>query len=133
MATEIKTWEIVDGKLNEINTNLAQNGRKEKEDLEKWLKTDHKILGEDVLVIGEQVYTRSGPLDYLGIDSAGNLVIIELKRDRLAREALAQAIDYASDVAEWDFEKIDEICVKYSGNSLEKLITDHFDDIDLKG
>ena len=33
MATEIKTWEIIDGELTEINTTLAQNGRKEKDNL----------------------------------------------------------------------------------------------------
>jgi len=36
MATEIKTWEIIEGELSEINTTLAQNGRKEKDDLKKW-------------------------------------------------------------------------------------------------
>jgi len=47
----------------------------------------------------------------LGIDNNGNLVIVELKRDKLARDVLAQAIDYASDVANWDIEKLNEICL----------------------
>lgn len=131
MATEIKTWEIIDGELTEINTTLAQNGRKEKDDLEKWLKTNPKILGDNILVFGEQVWTKSGPLDYLGIDNNGNLVIVELKRDKLARDVLAQAIDYASDVANWDIEKLNEICLTFSGNSLEDYITDHFENIEL--
>lgn len=131
MATEIKTWEIIDGELSEINTTLAQNGRKEKDDLEKWLKTNPKILGNDILVFGEQVRTKSGPLDYLGIDNNGNLVIVELKRDKLARDVLAQAIDYASDVANWDIEKLNEICLKFSDNSLEDYITDYFDNVEL--
>lgn len=75
MATEIKTWEIIDGELTEINTTLAQNGRKEKDDLEKWLKTNPKILGDNILVFGEQVWTKSGPLDYLGIDNNGLISI----------------------------------------------------------
>lgn len=131
MATEIKTWEIIDGELTEINTSLAQNGRKEKDDLEKWLKTNPKILGDNILVFGEQVWTKSGPLDYLGIDNDGNIVIVELKRDKLARDVLAQAIDYASDVANWDIEKLNEICLSFSGNSLEDYITDHFENIEL--
>lgn len=131
MATEIKTWEIIDGELTEINTSLAQNGRKEKDDLEKWLKTNPKILGDNILVFGEQVWTKSGPLDYLGIDNDGNIVIVELKRDKLARDVLAQAIDYASDVANWDIEKLNEICLTFSGNSLEDYITDHFENIEL--
>ena len=131
MATEIKTWEIIDGELKEINTTLAQNGRKEKDDLEKWLKTNPKILGDNILIFGEQVWTKSGPLDYLGIDNNGNLVIVELKRDKLARDVLAQAIDYASDVANYDIEKLNEICLKYSGNSLEDYIVEYFDNIEL--
>ncbi|QKG80963.1 PDDEXK family nuclease [Tenuifilum thalassicum] len=131
MATEIKTWEIINGELKEINNSLAENGRKEKDDLEKWLKTNPKILGEDILIFGEQVWTKSGPLDYLGIDNSGNLVIVELKRDKLAREVLSQAIDYASDVANWDIEKLNEICLKYSDNSLEDYIADNFENVEL--
>lgn len=127
MATEIKTWEIIDGELNEINTTLAENGRKEKDDLEKWLKTNPKILGENTLIIGEQVRTKSGPLDFLGIDNNGNLVIVELKRDKLARDVLAQAIDYASDVANWDIDKLNDICTEFSENPLEDYLLEHFD------
>jgi hypothetical protein len=67
----------------------------------------------------------------LGIDNNGNLVIVELKRDKLARDVLAQAIDYASDVANWDIEKFNEICLTFSDNSLEDYITDHFDNVEL--
>lgn len=131
MATEIKTWEIIKGELSEINTSLAENGRKEKDDLEKWLKTNPNILGEDILIFGEQVWTKSGPLDYIGIDNNGNLVIVELKRGKLAREVVSQAIDYASDVANWDIEKLNEICLKYSDNSLEDYIADNFENVEL--
>ena len=37
-------------------------------------------------------------------------MIIELKRDKLPREALVQAIDYASDVSNWDIETFEKIC-----------------------
>jgi len=131
MATEIKTWEIINGELTPIKTTLAQNGRKEKDHLEQWLKTNPKILGDNILVFGEQVWTKSGPLDYLGIDNTGNLVIVELKRDKLARDVLAQAIDYASDVSNWDIEKLNEICLTFSGNTLEDFITDHFVHIEI--
>lgn len=131
MATEIKTWEIIRGELIEVNTRLVQNDRKEKEDLEKWIKTNPNVLGDDILIIGEQVRTKSGPLDYLGIDNKGNLVIVELKRDKLARDVLAQAIDYASDVATWEIGKLNEVCSGFSGNSLEDCITDRFDNIEI--
>ncbi len=130
MAKEIQTWEIIDNQLTQIDTTLAENGRKEKDDLEVWLKTKPEIIGNDILIIGEQVYTKSGPLDFLGIDNNGNIVIIELKRDRLSRDVLAQAVDYASDVSNWDVEKLNEICLEYSKKSLEDYLSEKFDDID---
>lgn len=128
MATEIKTWQIIDGKLTLVNSSLPENQRKEKEDLEQWIKSNPIILGTDILLIGEQVQTKSGPLDFLGIDKTGNIVIVELKRDRLPREALAQAIDYASDISSWDVSRINEICQGYTGQSLEDFISEKLPD-----
>ena len=132
MATEIKTWQIIDEELCPITTTLADHNRREKDHLEKWLKTNPKILGDNILIIGEQVPTKSGPLDYLGIDNAGNTVIIELKRGRLPRDIIAQTIDYASDVASWEIDKLSEICVRHTGQNLEDLITEKFEDVDLE-
>jgi len=131
MATEIKTWEIIDGKLNSIDTTLAENNRKETEHLENWIKTKPDILGTDILIIGEQVYTKSGPLDFLAMDNNGNIVIVELKRDKLARVVLAQAIDYASDLSTWDIDRLSEICMSYTGNSLEDHISANFENIQI--
>jgi len=131
MSTEIKTWEIIEGHLKPIKSTLAENGRKESEHLEQWIKTKPDILGNDILIIGEQVYTKSGPLDFLGIDNDGNLVVVELKRDKLARLVLAQAIDYASDLSSWDVEKLNGICLTFTGNSLEDHLTTNFDNIEI--
>ncbi len=130
MATEIQLWEIKDGKLVQSETSMAETGRTEFEDLERWIKNSPEILGDDILIIGEQIQTKSGPLDFLGIDKSGNMVIIELKRDRLPREALAQAIDYASDISSWDIERLNQECSKYSGQPLEDYITENFEDVD---
>lgn len=131
MATNIKTWEIIEDKLSPIETTLADNNRKETEHLENWIKTKPEILGTDILIIGEQVYTKSGPLDFLAIDNNGNIVVVELKRDRLARVVLAQAIDYASDLSTWDIDKLSEVCMSYTGNSLEDHIAENFEDIEI--
>ena len=131
MSTEIKTWEIIQGKLEPVNSTLAENGRKETEHLEEWIRTKTDILGNDILIIGQQVYTKSGPLDFLGIDNNGNLVIVELKRDKLARVVLAQAIDYASDLATWEIDKLSEICISYTGNTLEDHLSANFDNIEI--
>lgn len=132
MTTEIGVWEIIDGKLESIEVSLAQAGRREVQDLEKWIKHNPIILGQDILIIGEQVRTKSGPLDLLGIDKSGNLIIIELKRDKLPREVIAQALDYVSDISSWDLDKINEECLKYSKSSLEDYLNENFEDIDLE-
>ncbi len=132
MATQIKSWQIVDGKLTLIETSLTQQGRSEAYDLESWVASDSSLIGPDLRIIGRQVHTASGPLDLLGIDRSGNLVIIELKRDRLPREALAQAIDYASDVASWDLDKVSEVCTKHTGKSLEDFISEEFEEENLE-
>jgi len=131
MATEIKVWQIINDRLEPIETTMVEAGRKE-EDLEKWIKNNPQILGEDILIIGEQVSTKSGLIDFLGIDKSGNLVIVELKRHKLPRDVLAQAIDYASDVSSWDVDKLSEICTKYTNQSLEDYLSEKFEDIDLE-
>lgn len=132
MATEIKVWQIVNGTLENIKTSMIDAERKETEDLEKWIKTNPAILGEDISLIGEQVQTKSGPTDLLGIDQSGNIVIIELKRDRLPREALAQAVDYASDIASWDLERLNEVCLKFNGQSLEDFLNENITEVDIE-
>lgn len=129
MATEIKTFEIIDGKLVPVKSSLAKEGRTETKDLEQWIKTNPEILGDDIAVIGEQVQTASGPVDFLGVDSTGNIVIIELKRDQLPREAIVQAIDYASDISNWEPERFREICQSFSGKPFEDYFQEKFEDI----
>jgi hypothetical protein len=132
MSTEIKTWLVVDGKLQPVDSGLVDSGRKEYADLETWIASNPAIVSTDITFIGRQVITKSGPLDLLGIDNHGNAVVVELKRDMLPREALAQAIDYASDIAEWSVERLSEICTQYTGKNLEEHLVQSFPDIDLE-
>lgn len=129
MTSEIKSWQVIDGKLHLLESSLVNDGKREKEDLEQWIKSNPQIIGDDIVIIGEQIQTSSGPLDFLGIDNNGNIVIIELKRDKLPREALAQAIDYASDVASWEIDRLSEICQKFKNQSLEEVLQEKFEDI----
>ncbi len=84
------------------------------------------------MVIGRQVMTKSGPIDLLAVDRSGNTVIIEIKRAELARETLAQAIDYASDVAEWTVEHLSEICADYTKRTFEEAFSEAFPDADME-
>jgi RecB family endonuclease NucS len=99
-ATEIKAWQTIDGRPVEVSTSLADEVRSEAKDFEKWLANNPEMLGNDIGNIGRQVPTRSGNIDLLGIDRSGDLIVVELKRDKLPRECLAQAIDYTADISE---------------------------------
>lgn len=132
MATEIRTWQIIDDQLHVVESSLIEEGRTESLDLEEWITTNPEIIGSGLEIIGRQVNTKSGPLDLLAIDQTGNIIVIELKRDRLPREALAQAIDYASDIADWNIDKISEVCTKYTGKSLDDLISEKFPDVNIE-
>ena len=123
MGTGIKTWEIRAGTPIPIESKLSDGGRTEVLDLESWIAADPSIVRPGMRLIGRQVMTSAGPLDLLAVDRSGDLVVIELKRDRLPREALAQAIDYASDLAAWSIDKISEVCVKYTGDTLEDVFS----------
>jgi hypothetical protein len=51
--------------------------------------------------------------DILAIDEQFNLVIIEVKRGETPRDVISQALEYASDVAQWDYEKLNKRALKY--------------------
>jgi hypothetical protein len=90
--------------------------------LEDLLAKSPQLLGDDLMLVGRQVPTDGGPLDLLGVDEDGRLVVFELKRGMLTREAVAQVLDYASDLAESDPERIARLVQDYSGRlGIEKI------------
>ncbi|MBK8232362.1 MAG: DUF91 domain-containing protein [Candidatus Eisenbacteria bacterium] len=94
MAEDVRLWRI-DGenRLQEIvRSPLDLEAR-----IEAWLEQDIAVLDPGLLVIGRQVETDFGGLiDLLCLNAAGDLVVVELKRDRTPREITAQILDYAS-------------------------------------
>jgi hypothetical protein len=132
MSTKIKTWQIVDGKLEILESKLADSERTEALDLETLVASNPTIIGSDLVIIGRQVATKSGPLDLLAIDKVGNLIVVEIKKDSLAKDSLAQAIDYVSEIASWNIDKISEKCTKHTGQSLEDIISESFPEVNLE-
>lgn len=130
MGTGIKTWQIIDNKLTPVDTTMSDEGCLEY-DLESWIWSNPEIIGTDIMIIGRQVETASGTIDLLGIDRSGNTVVIELKRGLLPRDALAQAIDYASDVAGWTLDRLHEICSEHKQKVFEEVFVETFQTIDL--
>jgi hypothetical protein len=126
MPQEVRLWRVGnDDQLAECApASLNLEAR-----LEKWLARDVSILADDLLVIGQQVETAFGGfIDLLCIDRAGDLVIVELKRDKTPREITAQALDYASWVANLSRESISATASRYLGSagSLEEAFRQRF-------
>ena len=74
------------------------------------------MLAEGLKLIGRQTRTTGGPLDLLGVEPDGRLSVFELKRGTLSREAVAQVIDYASDLEDMDTESLYRHIADQSGN-----------------
>ena len=93
---EVKIW-AVDSDSNVEP--LASKGQTDTESLlEETLVKNPGMLIPGLKLVGRQTPTEGGPLDLLGVDEDGRLVVFELKRGTLSRDALAQIIDYASDL-----------------------------------
>lgn len=124
MPQTTRLWHIEDGELTEIpSTSLNAE-----EQLEEWLEEDISILSDDLLVIGRQVNTDfGGVLDLLCIDEAGDLVIVELKRDKTPRDVVAQGLDYASWVVDLSGEDVEEQAESYLNSPLEDKFREAFD------
>jgi len=130
MAQQIRIWKIENSdNLREIPESKLDFEKR----LEKWLLQDIGIIFDDLLIIGSQIVTSdNGKIDILCMDSAGDLVIVELKKNKAAREVIAQVLDYASWVKDLSKDDIDEIFEKFTKG--EKIIEDSFKekfDVDL--
>jgi hypothetical protein len=124
MPTEMKLWRI-DG---ERPAPMAQQKLDLESRLEEWLRHDTSLISADLLVIGQQVETAYGGfIDLLAVDPVGNLVILELKRDKTPRDIVAQALDYASWVQDLGHESITEIATSFlKGKTLEQAFREKF-------
>ncbi len=65
---------------------------------EELIVRNPEMLEPGLRLVGRQTPTQTGWLDLLAIDTDGRLVVCELKRGMLAREAVTQVLDYASDL-----------------------------------
>ena len=117
MPIELGIWRI-NGKLQRVAASRLDNESK----LEDFLEQDPNLLGADILIIGRQVTTGFGKkIDLLGINADGQLVVIELKRDRTPRDVVAQLLDYGSWVRSLSYEEITEIYENYAGSGSDSI------------
>ena len=123
MAFNMLLWGVENGSLVGLTKSRLEN----EDRLEQWIADDVSLLGLNVLIIGRQVRTPSGGrIDLLAIDQQGELVILELKRDRTPREVVAQALDYASWVTDLLPIQIAEIGQQYLKRPLADAFVETF-------
>ena len=123
MTINMNLWKVEANGLKEVS-----RSKLDKEDrLEKWIEQDIGILDLDLLFIGRQVATPyGGRIDLLAMDSDGNLVILELKKDKTPRDVIAQALDYASWVKDLSYKEIESIVLNYLDKSLAVYLLNGF-------
>ena len=121
---KVRLWAVnkgEDGALRASDVPNVDNTETEKM-LETLLVQSPDLLMDGLTLIGRQVPTDGGPLDLLGVDEDGHLVIFELKRGSLTRDAVAHILDYGSDIAEMDVERLAKLIEDSTGqNGIDKI------------
>jgi len=121
---EIKLWEITIDEGSGVLASPVESIQKTETEqlLEEVIVRCPQLLMTELKLVGRQTETPGGPLDLLGVDGDGRLVVFELKRGNLTREAVAQVIDYASYLAELDPKELFKHISDRSGNlGIEKI------------
>ncbi len=121
---EIRVWEIgvKESEPPKVTPLDSVDQTKTEKLLEDILVRRPDLLLKDLKLVGRQTDTPGGPLDLLGVDGDGQLVVFELKRGTLTREAVAQIIDYASFLSELAPEELaDHIAARSGRLGIEKI------------
>jgi hypothetical protein len=105
----VSLYEIADSGLTPHSpAAFADLGIYERADLQRIIRDEIGVLGDDLLVIAEEFGNWEDArrrVDLLAVDKAGCLVVIELKRDDGAHMDL-QAVRYAAMVSSMDFNDV---------------------------
>ena len=102
--------------------------------LEDWLESNPDGIVEDgrILIIGRQVATNCGGfIDLLGVDRQGDVVVVELKRDRTPRDTIAQSLEYASFAELLDIVQLETVLGSYLNDESLSLAEHHREYFDL--
>jgi hypothetical protein len=118
-----------DGKFSEYLQTPFQI-QHEESILEGWLESNPDGIVEDgpILIIGRQARTNLGGfIDLVGLDREGNVVVVELKRDRTPRDTIAQAIEYASFIERLDTNQLEAMLKEYMNDESLNIAEYHRD------
>lgn len=92
-------------------------------DIENWFSKNRDVLfsDKDAILIFYQETSGERQADILGIDSQGNLIIIELKRSWADRTTIGQVLDYAATISKWSYENFNDKFKEYKGADKELI------------
>ena len=133
---------VLTNTTNRIEDGLVERIKSESIDYERyfecWLENNPSLLLDEdegsstILWIGRQVTASVGEIgkfpDLLGIDSSGDLVIVELKKGKTPRDVIAQILEYTSWASRLDYNGLDDLARNYysdneiyAGKSLKEI------------
>ena len=122
MPLELGVWRIDSGLEPIPATALDLESR-----LEDILAEDLSIADPGLMLIGRQVRTVTGKyVDLLAMNRNGDLVVLELKRDKTPREIVAQVLDYGHWVRELRDDDIARIFHEYGAGKDASSLDDAF-------
>jgi hypothetical protein len=117
-------YEITPSRIEEISqASFTELKLKERGDLQRLLRSQIEVLGDELYVIAEEFGEWSESrrrIDLLAIDKEANLVVVELKRTNDGGHMELQAIRYASMVSTMTLERAIEIHAGYLGQIGQK-------------
>ena len=116
MTDEIKIW-AVDSSSRAVDPIHPTDWKETEGSLEDVLVKNPDMLMQGLTLVGRQTPTESGYLDLLGVDEDGRLVLFELKRERIRRKAVTQAIEYCSYLESLAESELATHIAECSGNS----------------
>lgn len=114
---------------------IERTGLKAEDDLQRYVFDNPSSLpldkqGADLLVIGREFETESGPIDVLAVDRDGDLYIIETKlyKNPDKRHVIAQMLDYGAALwktfsdGEGFLDEVDDFLAKSAGGGLNQRL-----------
>jgi hypothetical protein len=115
--SSIGLWHVANGRQP---VRLAPQELPAERDLENWVEADPSIISPSLHAVRRQVPLGGKFLDLLAVEAPGTWVICELKKMKLEREVLAQALDYMA--------RIEELSLP----DFRKLVTEKIEDLPIR-
>ncbi len=115
MKDKIGIWEV-DASSTDAKPVEAVDRADTERRLENILVREPNMLMPGLELVGRQTTVEGGALDLLGVDRDGRLVVFELKRGKLPREAVMQAIDYCSYLESLEDTELATLIAEQSGD-----------------